>query len=458
LFCTISSAAVAAEGAPASANITSATNSPALPGWISQPLPLHDALTIALEHGPEIQKARQDVEAALGVSIQTRAIALPRLQGTSTFTSTDPNAVEQFPFGTARLPLPEQNWSAGIRIVQSIYEGGRVLSSLSTARLLKEQAALNYQASVADALLAVRVTYYDTLLARELIGVREASIRLLERQLRDARSRFDAGTVPRFNVLRAEVELANARPHLIRARNSHRIARQNLANALGFSLPGDGNGDIPLQLTDRLEIEPFAMSLHDALATALSNRVELAALERAARIRREAVKTAKSGYKPSVQLFAGYGARNSSFSDDLLRDIAGWNAGAQLNWNLFDGRLTQGRVKEAQARYDKSRIELEDAGRRVELDVRSAYSAFVEAREVLDSQEKVIEQAEEALRLANARSEAGTGTQLDLLSAQTALTESRSTCVLVLHDYNVALSRLRRAAGLTLPETTNGAK
>jgi outer membrane protein TolC len=79
--------------------------------------------------------------------------------------------------------------------------------------------------------------------------------------------------------------------------------------------------------------------------------------------------------------------------------------------------------------------------------VRTAYSNFIEAREVLDAQREVEKLADEALRLARARAEAGTGTQLDVLSAETALTEARTTHVQALRDYAVACARLERAVG-----------
>jgi outer membrane protein len=82
--------------------------------------------------------------------------------------------------------------------------------------------------------------------------------------------------------------------------------------------------------------------------------------------------------------------------------------------------------------------------------VRTDYSQFVQAKEVLESQKKVQEQAEEALRLAEARMNAGTGTQLDVLNAQTSLTDARTTQVQALHDYSVARARLRRALGENL--------
>jgi outer membrane protein TolC len=65
----------------------------------------------------------------------------------------------------------------------------------------------------------------------------------------------------------------------------------------------------------------------------------------------------------------------------------------------------------------------------------------------MESQKKVQEQAEEALRLARARAEAGTGTQLEMLDAQTALTEARTTQVQAVHGYVVARARLERAIG-----------
>ena len=85
--------------------------------------------------------------------------------------------------------------------------------------------------------------------------------------------------------------------------------------------------------------------------------------------------------------------------------------------------------------------------------MRTAYSTFIEAREVLESQKKVQEEAEEALRLANARADAGTGTQLDVLDAQTSLTQARTTQIQALHDYAVARARLERAIGQDTPET-----
>jgi outer membrane protein TolC len=135
------------------------------------------------------------------------------------------------------------------------------------------------------------------------------------------------------------------------------------------------------------------------------------------------------------------------FNRDLTADLSGWNAGAQLSWNVWDLGLTQGKIDAAKARLERAGVDLADARRRIELEVRTAHSNHSEAIEVLDSQARVIEQAEEAVRLANARAEAGAGTQLDVLSAQTALTEARTTYSVALRDLSVARARLDRAMG-----------
>ena len=110
---------------------------------------------------------------------------------------------------------------------QSFYEGGRITSAYRVGRLTRQRSVLNYQTAVADTILEVQVAYDDVLLAAQQITVQEASVNLLTNELTDTTRRYDAGTVPRFNVLRADVELANARPRLIRARNSLRISQEH---------------------------------------------------------------------------------------------------------------------------------------------------------------------------------------------------------------------------------------
>jgi outer membrane protein len=439
---------VAGSNIPAQSVVTNTS----APGWVTRPLSLLNCLNLALSQNATILKAKSDLQANYGLVIQTRAVALPQLQATGQYKGSQQSAIETIPNFEE---LPNQNWNAGIQLVQSIYEGGRMLSAVRAARLIKEQSLLEYQTVVADTLLSTRLAYYDVLLAAQQIVVNEASVKLLAKELEDQQRRYHAGTVPHFNVLRAQVALANERPALIQARNNYRIAKNNLANLLGYNLPRDIWEDIPLNLTDKLDDRPYEIDLPQAIEQALANRTELAALRKGESLQRENVVSAKSGYKPTFQIFAGYTWYNAQFTPpiEITHDLHGWNAGAQMSWDIFDGMLTRGKVMQAEALYDKSKTAVEDKGRQIELEVRTAYSQFIEAQEVLDSQKTVQAEAEEALREAQARFDAGTGTQLDVLDAQTSLTQARTTEVQALHDYAAARARLERAIGADMVPT-----
>jgi outer membrane protein TolC len=438
-------------------NTTAQNTNANLPGWVTRPLSLADCLNIALSQNATILKAGNDLEASQGIVVQTRAIALPQLQATGQYKDTDPNAIENFPGAGS---TPDQNWNAGLQIVQSIYQGGKLTAAVRAAKVTKEQALAQYQATLADTLLAVRLAYYDILLAAEQITVNEASVNLLQKELDDQQRRYDAGTVPHFNVLRAKVSVANARPPLIQAQNNYRIAKNNLSNLLGYDLPREVWDNIPLNLTDTLDAVPYEINLSDALQEALAKRPELVALRKTEELQKLNITNAKAGYKPNLQLFAGYNWFNAQFTPpvEIDHDINGWNAGAQMSWDIFDGMLTHGKVIQAKALYEKSKTAVDEEGRNIELEVRTTYSDFLEAQEVLESQKTVQAEAEESLREANARADAGTGTQLDVLDAENSLTQARSTQVQALHDYDAARARFERAIGKTIiqkPALTN---
>ena len=421
------------------------TNSPQ---WLTRPLSLADALNTALLQTASILKAKNDFEAEQGLVIQTRAIALPQVAATGRYANQAHGLNQSFPGDSS--PVPSKNWTTGIQLVQTIYDGGKSIAALRSASTTKKQSLAVYQTAVEDALLSVRLAYYDVLLAAQQVTVHEASVKLLQKELEDQQHRLDAGTVPKFNVLRAEVAVANERPNLIQAKNNWRISKNNLSNLLGYNLPRDVWEDIPLNLTDGFDTAPIEVNLPDAIQQALTKRTELEAARRTVDLQKLNVTSARSVYQPQIQAFAGYNWDSSEFNTSLGNYYEGWVAGAQLNWAIFDGGLTYGKVKQAKAELDKSKTDLADQSRQIELQVRTSYSDFLQARETLDSQQKVQEEADEALREANARQEAGTGTQLDVLDAETALTQSRTTLVQSQHDYASAVARYQRSIGSDL--------
>jgi outer membrane protein TolC len=414
--------------------------------WLTRPLSLADALNTALTQNATLLKAQNDLEASHGLVVQTRAVALPTVKASGQYQDDELTLVQNFP-GTQ---VSHQSWNTGIQVVQAIYEGGKLRAAIRAADATKQQAVAQYQTTVSDTLLAVRLAYYDTLLADQQITVHEASVNLLQKELEDQQHRLNAGTVPKFNVLRAEVAVANERPNLIHAKNDYRIAKNNLANLLGYNLPRDVWENVPLNLTDTLAATPYDVNLPDAIQQALTRRTELVALRKQVELNQLNIVNARSGYKPTVSVFAGYNWMNNEFSTELGNNLNGWNAGAQMSWDIFDGLLTHGKVIQANAQYAHAKTDLTDQSRQIELAVRTAYSDFLEAKEVLDSQNKVQEEADEALREAKARADAGTGTQLDVLDAETSLTQARTTQIQALHDYTSARAKLERAIGADL--------
>jgi outer membrane protein TolC len=418
-------------------------------------LTLEHCLELALQQNTDILKARQELRRSHGIIVEARAAALPQLTATGAYRRIDDDIIDVFP-GSPLGPTVNQQepWSAQIEVSQLVYSGGRVSAALRAAKLTSKIAVHSFESIVADKILEVRKAFYRVLLSQSLISVREQSIALLERQLADTKHRFDVGAVPQFNVLRAEVELANARPPLIRAQNALRLSRESLVKLLALDSDGSDGEFTSIEFTGQLAQTISSHKLSDSLALALARRPELKQAQLQVQLARENVTATAAGYKPELAVFANYEIRNSLFGVDVGDDIHGWTIGARASWNIFDGMLTKGKMEQARSQQAQYELTAADIRRSVELEVRQAYSDYIQALELIEASQKTVSQAEESLRLAEARFRAGAGTQLDVLSAQTALTEAASNKVIALHDYNIALATLERAIGLRVQPVT----
>lgn len=339
--------------------------------------------------------------------------------------------------------IQNKSWRVAIEAKQVLYAGGQIRAALSIAKLTQDSSYYQLRNVVDQVISTVRQQFYTVLLDRALITVAEEAVRLQEEELRDQRNRFDAGTVPRFNVLRAEVELANVRPDLIRARNNYTISQLQLAKTLGLD-PGPG-GKPNFNAVGDLTVTPRSISLDDALMLAKARRPSLKVQRQSVLIDTEQIKVEMAGYKPRLNANAGYELRNDSISSNLGDTVNGWFFGFTGSWDIFDGFGTYGRVKQARARLEQSRITYYDSVRQVELEVQTAYADLKQAQETILSQGKNVEQALESLRLAQERLAAGAGTQLDVLDARVALTRARTTELQARADYSRALAEFDRA-------------
>lgn len=421
---------------------------PSFEALLQRPLSLVDALNIATEQNGNILQAHKSVEARLGVAIQTRAILLPQVVSRVDYSVSQDSLVEfNTGFNAFGPNSNNQRWVGDARVVQSLYQGGRLLSALRVSKLIREQAMQDFLTTLGQVLLQVRTAYDDVQLAAAQIEVRQASVDLLKGELDNVRLRLSAGVVSEFDQLRAEVELSNAEPPLILARNSYITAKQSLVELLGYNVPKEARNDLPLRLDTPLQVRKYPADLPGALAAGWKNRAELESLNTQVKLSDENIITARAGNKPGVQAFAGYDVTSRTRSRNAGDSLDGAIAGVQMSWPLFDGFLTQGRVAEALANRGLRQAELEEQRRLVSLQVRTAWSDILSAKATVDSQKENIGRAERTVQLARERYLTGTGIQVDILSAQTALTQTRGNYVQSLRDYSVAYSRLLRATG-----------
>ena len=452
---------------------------------------LDQAILTSLQRNPTLLNAEQEIKRTKGVIIQVRAQVLPQVNVNANFDWTDPNLVNArtvsttagVPIGTtptgtgttgslveapqsqvgdartfagAAAPtatpgvrnteLSDISYSISVTGTQLIFNGTSY-NQIRGTFFQRDSAYFSFR-NILDQLLAtVKTQFYQVVVNRELIKVQEQSVHLLESQLKDQQNRFEAGTVPRFNVLQAEVALYNQIPLLITAQNNYRISKITLAKTLGLDFqPGRGENP-PLDVLGEMPYNPRTISLVNAIEMGKQRRPFLKQARANVLNQLQQVRTAAGQYLPTITATGG-GEWVSSPINSSWHDISkGWVAGVQGSMPIWDSGAIAGQVVQQRALLSEAKITYDDDVRQVELEVQTAYSNLQQNRELIVSQEKNVEQAEEALRLAKARLDAGAGVQLDVLNAQVQLLTAQSTRLQALFGYNSSLAEFDRATG-----------
>jgi outer membrane protein len=412
---------------------------------------LNEAILTALQQNPDILRARQEIERTKGLFIEMRAAAMPQIIETGQFQDLDPHVtniggVTEQP-GTSFVNQigAERTYTLQLAANQVIFSGGRVPGQISSASFQRDSSYYAFRNAIDQVIATVRQQFYLVLLDRALIGVQEESVRLLQSQLQDQQNRFEAGTVPRFNVLQAQVALSNQLPLLITARNNYTISQLQLAKTLGLDFDPRRGDRPPLEAVGELIYVPREIPVTQAIALAKENRPFLKQQKATVLSNNSQVGVARSGYYPQINALAGTELRSSPLTDNIREARAGYIFGATGTWAVWDWGATFGRVKQAKAILEQSKVTLDDDVRQVELEVQQAYANILQGRELVKATEKSVEQADEALRLASARLDAGAGTQLEVLDARTQLTTAQSNRLQALYTYNTAVAEFDRA-------------
>ena len=401
-------------------------------------LDLEYSLAFALDNNFAIRQAKERIRQQEGVVLEVRSAQIPNVSASGGYSrNSDDVSVNGRDYA----------WSVDITARQVLFAGGGVTASVKSQQLTLDAAVLALKAVINDALVDVRIRFFTVLLNREKIKVQESNLELLQRQLQDVKNRYEAGTVSNFEVLRAEVAVANAQVPLITARNDYRLSIETLRQTLGYVTATDEDLSAIPEFLGSLEFKPASFDLRSALTTAREQRPDLLRLARLTTAAEEGVTARRANYLPSISAFGSYDWRKAPASS-TKSSLDGWTVGLQSQWDIFDGRATAGRVAQARSYLEQARLALAEAQLTVDVDVRRAISTFQQSTELAEASKKVVEQAEEAVRLANARYSAGTATQLDVLTSQVDLTTARLNQLQAFYSYNVSVAVARRAMGL----------
>ncbi len=424
---------------------TAALASPAPRPTLPERLDLQQAIAFALENNFAIRQARERVRAQEGVVTTVTATARPTIAASADYQHSEVTTIQTQTGGTPLFVPVGPSWRMTMTVTQTVLAGGGVRASLRGADLAREAAVLDLQDVIDGALLDVRLRFYDVLLAREQIAVEAQNVELLRTQLHYATARAQAGTISDFERLRAEVAVANATVPLIQSQNELRLRVEDLFRALGFV--GDRTDSVRKlpEFLGALAFEPASFDLMAAMTAARTNRPDLRRLEKFVAARETGVTVARSRYYPNLVISGGGELRKGP--TDRFRDSSdGLRVGA-LSRVEVNPRATAGTIIQANSQLEQARLAHSEATLAAEVEVRRAYSAIEQSAELANALRQTVGQAEEAVRLATARFEAGAATQLDVLTAQVMLTKAKTTQIQANHGYNVAVARLRKATG-----------
>jgi len=376
---------------------------------------------------------------------------LPHITPSGSFQWIDPNlrGGSSLATGGGGFTFPgESDVSYAIRVTgtQLIFNG-TTYPAIRGTFFQRDSAYFAFRNTLDQVIATVKTQFYQVVVNKALIGVQEEQVQLLRSQLQDQQNRFEAGTVPRFNVLQAEVALYNQIPQLITARNNFRIAQLTLAKTLGLFFDPLRGENPPLEVVGEMPYNPRNINLADAIEFGKQRRPFLKQARANVLNQIEQVHVALGGFLPTISTTGG-GEWVSSSLNSSWHDISkGWIAQVTGSWPIWDSGEVYGRVKEQRALLSETKITYDDDVRQVELEVQQAYSNLQQNRELIQSQEKNVEQALEAVRLAKARLDAGAGTQLDVLNAQVQLATAESTRLQALFGYNSSLAEFDRVTG-----------
>ncbi len=413
-------------------------------------LTLEDALAIADENNRDIEKAREYQRWVHAKYVEERAGAFPHLRVAASVAKQADKSQQDFLAGAdtggleAFFTAERDARDAELSLSQALFTWGQVGAAIRGARYGIASAEDSLQYARQTAQRDVSAAFYDVLLARDLAVIAQDTLRQKEKHLDEARRKNAVGTATDYDVLAAEVALANARPEVIRAVNAVSTSRERLRFLLA-----ETKRDVDVVGSLAVAVGTYP-DYAEATASGLENRPDLQALMHRRQVAEELVKIRGADDRPRLDLQASYALRRYELAGFASSGPA-WNAGVYFSFPVFDGFATRGRV--AEARSDLASASIDEANLRdaITLAVRVAVDAVREAGEIVNALSGTVSQAERLLYMAEQGYELGVKTNLEVDDAQLNLKMARGNLAKAQRDYLAAQVTLEWVTGTLVP-------
>ncbi len=408
---------------------------------------------LALEYNRQLLQAKKEVDRAQGEIISARSGALPILSLDGRYTRNVKKAEMFLPGeffdekGFVKIPAAQNNdFNLTLSLTQPLYVGGKVGTALKIAKIYSDFSKEKVRQVEAAIVFGAESVFFEAVLTQSQLEVMQKSHEQLCHNLEVAEKNYEQGMISEYELLRARVEKLNLEPQLLAARSNVNISGKRLKTYLGIDL------DETIRLApDMSDTSAVALPTLDSLTTlAMQNRPELYQAELEKRGYEKAIRIAQGDWLyPNLYANASYNlsASGEDFRIGERNLSKSLTVSLLLNVPLFDGGRTLGEVRKSRVDYYQAMLRQQQLEDDIHLEVEEAFDRFQQSREALTAQSETIAQAEEGMRIADLRYESGVGTQLEVLSAQTALTQARSQLAQTIFQYRLARAALKRATG-----------
>jgi|GEM_PF-850208 len=404
-------------------------------------LDLMSSIQMALDNNRNLKAAEKNIKLANVKIKEARSQYEPQLSYQGVLTRMDQATVMSL--GAMSVKMTDKILQDhGINYSQPIYTSKRVEYGKMMAEHYRDAAVFAVDSARVNLIYNVKKGFYDLLLAKEFVKVAKESVELIGAHVKTVKNRFNAGTASKFDLLRVEVQEANIKPNLIKSVHGETIAKNVFNNILARPLFDN------VELAGELKKTALAVvELESALTTALATRDDIKAAKSELNAAETSVKLAKSENKPTVALSGAYDkALGKAVPIDKYNET--WNMSLVAQVPIYDASKTKHGIETARTTLEQKKLNFDQLIENVKLEVKVAHQELVQADELIGASEKNVEQAKEALSIAQVSYDNGLNTNLEIMDAQLALTQAKTNYYQALHDYVVAFAKLEKSMGI----------